>query len=225
MRQFFFGAKFLIINPQISQVTKISQTGARQVLIVMVGFPGTGKSSIARELAAHLDGIILNKDRIREAVFPTSTVDYSTAQDDLCMEFAYKALQYILHRWPNKIVIIDGRTYSKRSQVARLLEIAQGLGVIPCFIECVCDARLIRERLRIDSITGSHPATNRTFDMYCSLQALADPLEVTRLTVDTGLSDLNETVNIALEYLNKQNDQAQNSIPIYSLNTVMESPG
>ncbi len=38
------------------------------MLIVMVGLPGTGKSTLAKALARALPGLVLNKDRARGPV-------------------------------------------------------------------------------------------------------------------------------------------------------------
>ena len=47
------------------------------VFIVMAGLPGTGKSTIARELEKRLHAVVLNKDAIRAELFPGDAVNYS----------------------------------------------------------------------------------------------------------------------------------------------------
>src|SRR4051794_6605200 len=106
-----------------------------QVIVVMAGLPGTGKSTLAEELAAKLGGVVVSKDRIRDAAFGP-LVDYSAAQDDFCMELAYRTVRYLRETRPGVMVAIDGRTYSRRAQVNRLLE---ALPEMPRWIECVCD--------------------------------------------------------------------------------------
>lgn len=168
------------------------------MLIVMMGLPATGKTTIAQELAAATGAIIVNKDRVREAMFPASVLDYSPEQNDLCMEAVYEATGYILRKWPEKSVIIDGRTYSKRRHVKRLLEIAQRLRVVPQCLECVSAEEVIRQRF--GKMTG-HPAKDRTFEMYRNLRAKAEPLEIPRLTIDTGRLNLAEAAARCLAYL------------------------
>ena len=41
-------------------------------------------------------------------------------------------------------------------------------------------------RLEADQARGSHPAGNRTFALYLSLKAAAEPLTLPRLVLDTG---------------------------------------
>ena len=39
------------------------------MIVLMAGLPGTGKSTLARELAAQTSGRVLSKDEIRHAIF------------------------------------------------------------------------------------------------------------------------------------------------------------
>ena len=63
--------------------------------IIMAGLPGAGKSRLARGLAVRLGGVILDKDRVREALFPGRLTDYSSEQDDLCMRAIFSAAAYL----------------------------------------------------------------------------------------------------------------------------------
>ena len=53
------------------------------MIVLMAGLPGTGKSTLARELAARTSGRVLSKDEIRHAIFLPDEIEYSTRQDDL----------------------------------------------------------------------------------------------------------------------------------------------
>src|SRR5436305_8496198 len=94
------------------------------MLIAMAGLPATGKSALADRLAAALGGVVLNKDRVRAALFPPPALDYSAEQDDLCMRAIYRAAAYTLRTSPGVAVIIDGRTFSRAAQLPDLLALA-----------------------------------------------------------------------------------------------------
>ena len=157
------------------------------MIVAMAGLPGTGKSTLGEELAVRLGGVVVSKDRIRDAAFGR-LVDYSSGQDDFCMELVYGTVRYLRETRPEIMVVIDGRTFSRRAQVSRLLEMfPEGAR----WIECVCDDEVARHRL--DSGAG-HLARNRTYELYCEVQSAAEPLAVPRLTIDTGRVELAEPV-------------------------------
>lgn len=173
------------------------------MLIVMAGLPGTGKSTLAAHLAGALGGVVLSKDVVRAALFPPPVLDYSAAQDDVAMEAIYAAAATILDRRRQQPVILDGRTFSRAYQVERLLAVAAGMGLEPKVIECVCGDDEARARLVRDRAAGTHPAGNRTPDLYLSQKAAADPLTVPRLVVDTGTRPPDECLALCLVYLDR----------------------
>jgi predicted kinase len=170
------------------------------MLVLMAGLPGCGKSALARGLAAALPGVVLDKDRVRAALFPPERVEYSTVQDDFCQGLMEQTAAYLLRARPDEAVIFDGRTFSQRYQRARLAELARELGVALRVILCVCDEEVARARLERDATQGTHPARNRDFGLYLAVRARFEPLEGPHLRLDTA-APLEECVARALAYL------------------------
>lgn len=171
------------------------------MLVAFAGLPGTGKSTLARQLAAELGGVVLSKDEVRSALFPPPVVDYSREQDDVAVRATYEAAALILGRDLTRVVILDGRTYSKAYQVRDLLALGQTVGQPVRVIECVCADEVARERIGRDAAAGTHPAGNRTFELYLSVKARAEPLTVPRLVLDTGAMLLDEGVRRAMKWV------------------------
>lgn len=171
------------------------------MLVAMAGLPGTGKTTLARRLAAELAGVVLGKDEARAALFPPPVLDYSAEQDDLAMAAVYSAAAYIRRVFPATPVILDGRTFLKAYQVRDLLALGRVVGEEPRVIECVCADEVVRGRLERDLAEGSHPARNRTFELYLAVKARAEPLAVPHLTLDTGAVPPDECGRRAIEYL------------------------
>jgi adenylylsulfate kinase len=171
------------------------------MLIAMAGLPGSGKSTLAACLEQRLEAVVLDKDRVRAALFPPRVLDYSAEQDDIAMAAVYQAAAAILRADPRQAVVLDGRTFLRPGQVRPLLDLAASVGERARVIECVCDDAVARERLERDLARGDHPAGNRTFALYLSLKVVAEPITVPRLVLDTGKPSLDECVRRCLDYL------------------------
>ncbi|MFO0801886.1 MAG: ATP-binding protein [Gemmataceae bacterium] len=165
------------------------------MLIAMAGLPGTGKSTLAARIAEWIGGVVLNKDVVRAELFPV--VEYTREQDDAAVAWMYEEASRRIAEQP---VIIDGRTFSKAYQVRDLFEAAARMGVEPRIIECVASDDAVKRRLERDMADGSHPAKNRTFEMYQEVKRLAEPLMMPRLTLDTGILPLDECVGRAIPF-------------------------
>jgi adenylylsulfate kinase len=160
------------------------------MIIIMAGLPATGKSALARLLASELNGIVMDKDAVRAALF-SSAVNYTREQDDLCMECIYMAARSVAASIP---VFIDGRPFAARVQMERAIEAA---GERWCLIETVCSDETARKRIEA---AESHLAANRTFELYLSMKARFEEIVVPRLTVDTD-QPLVECLEACLTYV------------------------
>ena len=84
--------------------------------VLLAGLPGTGKSTLARALAGRLDAAILDKDRVRAALFPGALIDYSASQDQVCMRSMLAAAVYLTEHRRVHFIFFDGRTFSTQAQ-------------------------------------------------------------------------------------------------------------
>lgn len=168
------------------------------MLVIMAGLPGTGKSTLVREVLHSEPGICFSKDTVRLALFPPSEVDYTTAQDDVCMEAIFLAAGYVLRKDPSRLVFLDGRPFARRSERERVLTWAAGVPVSSLLIECVCADDIVRERLKRGG--PEHPAGNRDFALYLSLKTAWEPILETHFVIDTSrpLQDCTDAVLRAL---------------------------
>lgn len=182
------------------------------MLIVMAGLPGTGKSTLARELARALSGaaaekqreagdaIILDKDEVRAALFPPATLEYSRDQDDLCIDVILQVAAFLFRRDPARTIILDGRTFSRRQHVTAVLDAARAMGQSPRFLLCTCREPTALRRLARDRAEGRHPAANRDAALYHQVKARFEPLLCPHLVVDTD-QPLDGCVAHCLAYL------------------------
>jgi predicted kinase len=168
------------------------------MLIAFAGLQATGKSTLARKLQETIKAILLDKDTVRDCLF-NEHVDYSAAQNDLCVNIIYQLCGYHLQKNPEAKLILDGRTYSKKYQVEALKQTATQLNTLLRIIECVCSEESSRQRL--EQTAGKHPAKDRDFSLYQKIKAAADPITEPRIVINTDELSLEESVAKILTYL------------------------
>src|SRR5579864_3724084 len=106
------------------------------MLILMVGLPGTGKSTLSRALAERFGGFLIDKDIIRPALFGPSQISYTVEQDDFCQEVMLETAAYLLKHQPELRVFLDGRPFSREYQRERVRMTAVKIGVKLAVILC-----------------------------------------------------------------------------------------
>jgi len=168
------------------------------MLILMAGLPGTGKSTLARALAACCQGAVLDKDEIRSVLFPPAFIEYSAGQDDFCQSLMLDTAAYLLARHPDLLVFLDGRTFSRAYQIQSAIARANLLGTPWRILVCVCSDETARQRL--DAARATHLAQNRNYDLYRTLNAEFEPIPSPHLVIDTDRS-LDDCVTAAQAYL------------------------
>jgi predicted kinase len=155
------------------------------MIVMMAGLPGTGKTTLARELAARTSGRVLSKDEFRHSIFRPEEIEYSSRQDDFCQQLMLETAGYLVARTPALMIFLDGRPFSRRYQIDNVIHTADSLRQPWRILECVCSEEAARKRLESDVTSGVHPAGNRTYQLYLDVKARFEAITHTKTVINT----------------------------------------
>jgi predicted kinase len=168
------------------------------MIVIMAGLPGTGKTTLARALADATMGVVLNKDEIRGALFPANEIEYSTQQDDFCLDIMLQTAAYLFRGNPQRMIFMDGRPFSKANQLDQVIGAANELKQSWKILECTCAVESAKKRL--EEQRGAHLAANRNYDLYLKMKANWQEITLPKTVINTD-GDLSACVQQAMNAL------------------------
>jgi len=184
------------------------------MLILVCGLPGTGKSTIARELAAHMRGKILRTDEIRRELFKNCTYEELSDSKNKIMfdieriinarknmpkdvregyqrliekqkKMVYDALFKKLSKYlEEKKDVVIDATFYKKSLRKKAREIADKIGTEFKIVECVCPERVVKERIA----KRTRDVSNADFEVYKKIKKIYEPIEEEHIIVNMNQS-------------------------------------
>ena len=141
----------------------------RSNVILMVGIPGSGKSKLAKYLSKLLNSEILNRDLIRNTIFPKKFINHSNLQNDIASKTLYKVLEYIILNDNPKFIIVDGKPYSRKNEIKEFNNFINKLSSNLIIINTIAPIDIILSRLKNDLLNkknSTHRNPNEKSKIY-----------------------------------------------------------
>lgn len=171
-----------------------------RMLVLVIGLPGSGKSTVARALASELKAKILRTDEIRKTMVQSPT--YGEREKEIVYDAMLSAAGQLLENGEN--VILDA-TFYKEELRGRAKNLAEKLKKKFFVIECRAHEEVIRKRMekRKKSIKSLSDAD---FEVYKKLKEKFEPIKKNadeHVAIDTSYLNKNEIREILRKAIKK----------------------
>lgn len=114
------------------------------IVVVLVGLPGVGKTSIALKLKNEFEYVHLSRDVIRDALFPNCK--YSKLEKKAAYECLKIAIDKNLEL--GNSLIIDGMTFSKRKEINEIVNLCSQHNSVYIFLHLKTSTQTAKDRIK-----------------------------------------------------------------------------
>ena len=153
------------------------------MLVLVSGLPGTGKSSLGRQLAQRVSLAILETDALRKALFPEPT--YSAGENARLFQSTHLLIEYLLEKGIS--VLLDA-TNLVEGHREPLYNIADRLGAKLIIMRVEAPPHVVKERLagKENLFTGETSHSSADWEVYERMKPSSQPIRRNHFVVDTS---------------------------------------
>jgi aminoglycoside phosphotransferase family enzyme/predicted kinase len=149
------------------------------MLIIVSGLPGTGKTSVAKEIAQKVDSVVLSSDELRKRVL--KELGYTERKKKRVYDEMFRIAQDLLER--GKSVVLDGTFFQKelRDKAYRL-----GKKKKECvfLIQTVCPEKIVKKRIE-KRYKSQKDYSEANYRVYKIIKSKFEPLRREHFLLET----------------------------------------
>lgn len=178
------------------------------VLVVLVGPPGTGKSHLARRVAAHVPIRIVETDEIRRRIARPPT--YSREESGRVYQTAHRQIGRYLREGQN--VAFDATNLYERGRQT-LYRIAERNGARLLIVQTTAPEQVVEERLHRRKL-GAEPLdrSEADWEVYCRMKGELEEIKRPHMIVDTS-QDLKPAINKIVNFVLDESESSPDTQP------------
>lgn len=147
------------------------------MIIIITGLPGTGKTTIANELAKEIDAVVFSTDKIRKKIFKNPVYN----EEDKRIVYNELFSQAEKYAKMGRNVILDGTFYTKALR-NRAKEVGTLLSQKVYFVYCKTPEDILKKRIdnRKDKFSDAD------YNVYLEMKKIFEGFEEDIIEIDTS---------------------------------------
>ncbi len=181
----------------------------RPMVVALMGLPGAGKSVVARALEDQLGLRRVDRDAIRQAMFPKCS--YTFVEKRAAFRGVLLALE--MNCLLGHSSVIDGCTFSRRQDLMRVDQVVRANGFHSVAIHLDCPSDVARARIAADIAANVHLARDRTPDIVGDVLARFETPPPGTLCIDATLPAI-DVCRLAVESIAAMSRRGYTPVPV-----------
>jgi predicted kinase len=170
----------------------------RTLIVIVCGLPGVGKTTIAKDLAPLINGVVLSTDKIRKELMPNPT--YKKQEKKLIYNVLLIVAKYLHQAGMNCILDATFNTENSRKELRKKLGLSREQ---ICIVECICPDDIVISRLK----DRKNDYSDADISIYKKMKRIYQPIKEEHIILDTNQQSTKTNVKEIVNQLLKKKEK------------------